>query len=333
MPSVLQGSPLAGQDRRLHKRLAPSLPPLVLLDKSKYSLLLDLSEGGLAVGGLIAQDANHVISLEFDMPDGSGYIQAQGEIVWASDSDHRTGCRFLDLPANTQQLLKEWISTATAAKMTATDTEMARPVPSSDTEETQTSSHFVGGKGAETVITESSVLSLKQPELRWNPERSFVEQNEKFDSGGSALHLVSIVIMAVVTSSIAAFLLGYYWRGRHLRPRVKTIAAVERPSGYPSVPGASATQLPSQIAIPLALPLDNPGFVLQVGAMEQEASADALSSDLRKKHFSAFVFRRGTNDFYRVAVGPYAEEGAAIRIQNDLEQEGYKSILRNWSPE
>ena len=119
MPSALQGSPLAGQDRRRHKRLAPSLPPLVLLDKSKYSLLFDLSEGGLAVGGFIAQDPNHVISLEFDMPDGSGYIQAQGEIVWVSDSDHRTGCRFLDLPVNTRQLLKDWISTTSAPGMTA----------------------------------------------------------------------------------------------------------------------------------------------------------------------------------------------------------------------
>jgi len=333
MPSVLQGSPLAGQDRRQHKRLAPSLPPLVLLDKSKYSLLFDLSEGGLAVGGLIAQNPDHVISLEFDMPDGSGYIQAQGEIVWASDSEHRTGCRFLDLSANTQRLLKEWMSAATAAKMTAPDTEMSIPVPLSDTLETQTSSDAVGGKEAETVVTEFSALPLKQPELRWYPERSFVEQNEKFDVGGSALHLVSVVIMAVVTSSIAAFLFGYYWRGRQLRPRAKPIASVERPSGYPSVPGTSAAQLPRQIASSPAPPLDNPGFVLQVGAMEQEASADALSSDLRKKHFSGFVFRRGTNDFYRVAVGPYAEKGAAIRIQNDLEQEGYKSILRPWSPE
>ena len=252
---------------------------------------------------------------------------------------------------------------------------MARPLPYPDTEETQTSSDPVGDKEAETVVTESSVLPLKEPELRWNPERSFVEQNEMFDSGGSALHLVScpgdnesgnridwaqsakpsvnladgrpaerclrnhrdsslvsIVIMAVVTSSIAAFLLGYYWRGRELRPRAKPIASVERPSGYPSVTGASATQLPPQIAISPVLPLDNAGFVLQVGAMEQEASADALFSDLRKKHFSVFVFRRGTNDFYRVAVGPYTEERAAIRIQNELEQEGYKSILRPWSP-
>jgi cell division septation protein DedD len=81
------------------------------------------------------------------------------------------------------------------------------------------------------------------------------------------------------------------------------------------------------------LPLDSPGFVLQVGAMGQEGNADALSNELRKKNFSAFVFHRGTDPFYRVAVGPYTDEPAAIRIQKDLEQEGYKPILKPWSPQ
>jgi SPOR domain/PilZ domain len=321
------------QDRRLCQRLAPSLSPPVLLDKSKYSLLFDLCEGGLAVGGFVAEDPKRVISLEFDMPDGSGYIQAQGEIVWAADSGHRTGFRFLDLPDNSRRLLKDWILTTSAARMTSIDNEVARPAHGLGTEETQTSSHPFGSKETERDATESSVLLL-EPEPRWNLERSFAEQNEKFNSGGTALHLASIVIMAVVISSTMAFLLGYYWRGRQPRPRVTTIAAAARSSEYPAyVPASSTPQMPPQTTTPTVLPLDNSGFVLQVGAMEQEASADALSDALRKKNFSAFVFRRGIHDFYRVAVGPYADKGAVIRIQNDLEQEGYKSILKPWSPE
>jgi hypothetical protein len=322
------------QDRRLCQRLAPSLSPLVLLDKSKYSLLFDLSEGGLAVGGFVAQDPNRVIALEFDMPDGSGYIQTQGEIVWTGDSGHRTGFRFLSLPDDSRRLLKDWISITSAARMTSIDNEVARPAHGLGMEEAQTSSRPFGGKKTERDATESSVLPLQQPEPRWNLERSFAEQNEKFNFGGTALHLASIVIMAVVISSTMAFLLGYYWRGRQPRPRVTTIAAAARSSEYPAyVPASSTPQMPPQTTTPTVLPLDNSGFVLQVGAMEQEASADALSDAVRKKNFSAFVFRRGIHDFYRVAVGPYADKGAVIRIQNDLEQEGYKSILKPWSPE
>lgn len=325
---------MAVPERRRYPRLAPSSPPLVLLDKSKYSLLVDLCEGGLAVGGVIAQNHNHVIPLEFDLPDRSECIHVEAEIVWTSDAGHRTGFRFLDLPENFRLLVEDWVSTASASKVTATDPQVTGPAHGPSTEETQTSSHPVGGKEAEKVATESSALPQLQSEPKWNPERFFEEQSEKFNSGGSVLHLGSIVIIVVVISSLMGFLLGYYWRGRRLRPRITPIPAAARPSEHPTDNSVSPPPpLQPQTAGTPVLSLDNPGFVLQVGAMKQEAKADALSNDLHKKNFSAFVFRRGKDVFYRVAVGPYADEGAATRIRNDLEHEGYKPIIRPWSPE
>jgi len=99
------------------------------------------------------------------------------------------------------------------------------------------------------------------------------------------------------------------------------------------MPAAPATQPPSQAAAPPILPLNVSGFVLQVGAMGKKDNADALSNDLRNKNFSAFVFRHGPDPMYHVAVGPYTNEGQATRIRSDLQQEGYKPILRRWSPE
>ena len=103
-------------DRRLYQRLTPSLPQLILLDESKYSLLFDLSEAGLAVEGFTAQDPRRPVSLEFDMPEGSGCIQARAEVVWMSDSGYRTGFRFLDLPENSRKQLKDWVSSAPPAE-------------------------------------------------------------------------------------------------------------------------------------------------------------------------------------------------------------------------
>jgi hypothetical protein len=328
MSSVLAGDSLVTRDRRLYQRLVPSLPPLVLLDKSKYSLLVDLCEGGLAVGGFIPENRDHVISLEFDMPDGSGCIQTQAEIVWASDSGHRTGFRFVDLQDNLRLLLKAWVSTTSAARMAAIDSGLARPTFGTGTEAIQTSSRSIEGRVSERDKSENSEIPVPQPGTL-NLGISFPKENE----GLNALQLVSIVVMAVVISSTIAFLLGYYWRGRQQR-RVTPIAAAARPSEH-STGGsiAPAPQLSPQTAIPSVLPLDNSGLVLQVGAMAEEASADALCNDLRKKNFSAFVFRRGSNDIYRVAVGPYADEGAAASIQNDLEKQGYNPIVKPWSPE
>ena len=325
------------QERRLHQRLAPSSPQLVLLDESKYSLLFDLSEGGLALEGFSPQDLSRPVSLEFDMPAGGCCIQAKAEIAWTSDSGYRTGFRFLNLPETSRQQLRDWVSVTSAARMAAIGGE----VPATGfgaAADTMNRTLTLEGNQAKRNAVGSAAFPL-QPALAQRPGRTSANEDEEFSSEGSAFHLASIFVAAVVMSALA-FIMGYYWRAGRPKHPVKPIAAsvqpLDRTAGVsaPSVPSvASSPQLPSHDVIPPILPLDSPGFVLQVGAMGQEANADALSNELRKKNFSAFVFRRGADHFYKVAVGPYTDRSAAIRIQNDLEQEGYKPILRPWSPQ
>lgn len=307
MPSILEGDHLAFTDRRRYQRLEPSPPVLVSWDNSKYSLLLDLCEGGLALRGCAAGASDGRIPLEFEVPGSSECIHVQAEVVWTSDAGNRTGFRFLDLRDDFREMVKAWVSNTSVPMVTA---ENSRPA---------------GVTEALTDAIESPVL----PEPRWP-----LEQSVKFNSSGSWLHLASIVVMTAVISSTAAFLLGYYWRGRELKRQVKSIMTAARSSGYAADgPAISSPKSPVQATFPSVLPLNTPGFVLQVGAMEQEANADALSNLLREKNFSAYVFRRSADNFYRVAVGPYATEVTATQIQHDLEREGYKSILRPWSPE
>jgi septal ring-binding cell division protein DamX len=321
------------QERRRHQRLAPSSPQLVLLDESKYSLLFDLSEGGLAVEGFSARDPKRAISLEFDIPEGSCCIQARAEIVWMSDSGYRTGFRFLDLSDTSRQQLRDWISVTSAARIGAIENEVAEPTFSATAPETEARLLGMEDKQAKGNVSESPAFPL-QPPMKPRLQKPFAYDDEEFNSEGSALHLASIFVAAVVMSSIA-FILGYYWRAGRPKPPVKPITTASQPFGRtPGIPMPSAPpQSSAQTAIPPMLPLDNPGFVLQVGAMGQEGNADVLSNELRKKNFSSFVFHRGTDPFYRVAVGPYKDQPTAIRIQKDLEQEGYKPILKPWSPQ
>ena len=324
-------------DRRLHQRLAPGSPPLVLLDGSKYSLLSDLGEGGLAVEGFAPQDPTRVISLEFDMPQGNGCIQTQAEIVWTSDSGYRTGFRFLDLPDTSRQQLKEWISTASAARSAAIDNELAKPkfasaeeppkpFPPPERQETET-------KTAEAAVLPAVFAPVPPPQAssRSKIELPFASSHAEFDSDDRAdkvLHVASIFIAAIVISAIA-FLLGYFWRGRRSRPPVKpTVAAVQ--TSQPSSTSAAPAPQPLPPAMPASLPVQKPGLVLQVAAMGKKENADKLSHDLRTKGFSAFVFQHG--GMYRVAVGPYAKEGVA-HVKGALEQEGYNPIVRPWTPQ
>lgn len=71
--------------------------------------------------------------------------------------------------------------------------------------------------------------------------------------------------------------------------------------------------------------------VLQVAALARAADALALAQALQKKKFPAFVLNPpagGTDHFYRVQVGPYADAPSANTARQKLETQGFKSIIK-----
>lgn len=74
----------------------------------------------------------------------------------------------------------------------------------------------------------------------------------------------------------------------------------------------------------------NSGVVLQVGAMKVEGNATALMQDLKKKKFSAFVYKHGNDSLYRVGVGPFGDRDSSARVKSELEKNGYKTITAKW---
>ena len=76
--------------------------------------------------------------------------------------------------------------------------------------------------------------------------------------------------------------------------------------------------------------LRRPTFMLQVGAMVHEENANALAESLNQLKFPAFVFKSPTDRFHRVLVGPYNNADAAIDVQNELENLGFKAIRIKW---
>jgi len=49
---------------------------------------------------------------------------------------------------------------------------------------------------------------------------------------------------------------------------------------------------------------------------------------LQQKKFPAFVITPGNDSFYRVQVGPYKNARAAAAARQDLESQGFKSIVK-----
>jgi cell division septation protein DedD len=69
-------------------------------------------------------------------------------------------------------------------------------------------------------------------------------------------------------------------------------------------------------------------IVLQVSALTRQSDALAMADAIQQKGFPSFVVTPTTDNFYRVQVGPYAEEKSADASKRALEQAGFKSIIK-----
>jgi len=292
------------QDRRQCQRVIPDQPLLVRCGESQCRLLFDLSEEGLAIDDLGSENSTQIIPLVFDLPDGHGHIQADGEIAWTNDSEKRTGLRFVDLAETSRQQLRQWIS---ASVCDTTELALAEEEPAQP-------------PVALTQQTDFDFLA-PQPML-----------NEGLSRYGGSHYLTWLVLGALSLFSGVALIhyLGGQMSGWHSK---EIMAAGRVPETPPAGSIASAKLSPvTTPSLPPALPLDVPGFVLQVAAMKHEDNADALAKSLQKRNFPAFVFKRGANPFYRVAVGAYSDSDSAVRVKDQLKAQGFQAILKHWSP-
>jgi SPOR domain/Methyltransferase domain/PilZ domain len=150
----------------------------------------------------------------------------------------------------------------------------------------------------------------------------------------SSRELIALFVVAVLLSS-ASVLLAHYvgriWDHRQAGQMTATPKAPEFPSKV-SIASAYPSPMTSP-SLPATISLDLPGFVLQVGAMAHEESADELVAALQQRNFPAFVFKRGADRFYRVAVGPYSDADSTVAVKNRLEKQGFETLLRHWAPE
>jgi cell division septation protein DedD len=70
-------------------------------------------------------------------------------------------------------------------------------------------------------------------------------------------------------------------------------------------------------------------YTLQVAAMKNEADAVDLAKSLQKRKFGAFVLPPQGDKFYRVQVGPFADQKAADVAKKDLDKAGFKAIVKH----
>jgi len=70
-------------------------------------------------------------------------------------------------------------------------------------------------------------------------------------------------------------------------------------------------------------------YTLQVAALRRESDALSLAAHLQKKKFPAFVSAPQGDKYYRVQVGPYADQKSADAARKGLEGAGFKAIVKH----
>ena len=70
-------------------------------------------------------------------------------------------------------------------------------------------------------------------------------------------------------------------------------------------------------------------YTLQVAALRRESDALSLASHLQRKKFPAFVVAPQGDKYYRVHVGPYADQKSADAARKGLEGAGFKAIVKH----
>ncbi len=153
--------------------------------------------------------------------------------------------------------------------------------------------------------------------------------NEGLSRHGTSRYLIWFLLGAVLLSAAVVFL-SHYMRGVGDNRQATEVTAARNVPGI--LPPASTAEQPAS-ALPAALSSKLPGFVLQAAAMKHEENAQSLAETLHRRNFPVFIFKSGTGPLYRVAVGVYGDVDSARRVKNELEKQGFMTILRRWSSE
>jgi hypothetical protein len=313
------------EGRKSPRRLLVNPPVTVSVGESRGDLLFDISEGGICLYGLVPKRQDELFPVIFDLPGDVGSVKGIAEIAWTSATKNRTGIRFLNFAGASQGRLTSWMRAPWyGSRQIAVAHETAEWSSSPMNSRAIPMFHDPALRFSPLPIAQQSIPEFESPELlEYGVEQSRVRPS-----------LVTGMLVATAILCLAIGLLR-----SHLSERAETRTARETTSTtVPESPARSSiapvSTFPATIpSLPASSSLDVLGFVLQVGAMRREDNADGLSNSLRRQNLPAFVFKRGTDRFYTVAVGPYSDMSSAMLVKDELRRENVKAILKRWVPE
>jgi hypothetical protein len=320
--NLQSGSLSAQADRRNFFRQKVLLSAVELGDDNG-GIVLNLSEGGLALRAISQVAGDEVPNLRFQFSQSDVWIETRARVTWRSDSKTSAGVEFIDLPEEARQQIKEWIA------FTSDDAAV----------ETRTARRENAGGLANALITPEPRVTQERNDFPFSLFGSVPAEAHHVDAGEGIASAQSIAgssakprrvflpaLAALIVLCALAFL-GYTLRQMHAK-----ITGSETPAEVAAPPNPAESGTVSQaLRADASATLDTPGYVLQVGALVREEDAEKLAESLRQKQFPAFVFKRDPSRLYHVVVGPYTKSDSSVMAKT-LEDRGFEVIRTEWNP-
>ena len=120
---------------------------------------------------------------------------------------------------------------------------------------------------------------------------------------------------------------SFYNAGKSASPDDNLKPAWAVPTASPrTVPASTRGKTGKSVSVP-AIPSGS--YTLQVAALRRESDAMTLASHLQRKKFPAFVVSPQGDKYYRVQVGPYADQKSADAAKKGLDGAGFKAIVKH----
>ena len=117
MPDVQPRMPSKGPltpERRQNPRHPVRPTEYIEIGDSNGGIILDISEGGMAVASAQALVGNQTLRFRFQLPRSLETIETSGEINWIGETKKRAGVRFVDLPLAAREQIQKWIDEQTS---------------------------------------------------------------------------------------------------------------------------------------------------------------------------------------------------------------------------
>jgi protein TonB len=108
-------SPAVTHDRRLHARRQTNSLAYVDLGEDNGGLVLNMSEGGIAVHAAVMMSGDHLPKIRFQLPQSQDWIEAAGQVTWTGDSRKNAGIEFVGLAEESRERIRGWLTSTEPA--------------------------------------------------------------------------------------------------------------------------------------------------------------------------------------------------------------------------